>query len=103
MPYTDENVSMIIVLDEGKDDFNVFLRGSLIDTTWDEEVHVSTDVAVQLSLPKFNLQQTMDLQKSLEALGMKNLFGGANLSGIADTAALKLSKAFTRRTSLWVS
>ena len=27
LPYTDENVSMIIVLDERKDDFNMFLRG----------------------------------------------------------------------------
>ena len=56
--------------------------------------NVSTDVAVHLSLPKFNLQQTMDLKKSLEALGMKNLFGNADLSGIADSAPLKLSKAY---------
>ena len=94
LPYTDENVSMIIVLDEVKDDFNVFLRGRLIDTKWEEEVNVSKNVAVDLSLPKFNLQKTMDLKKSLEALGMKNLFGGSNLSGIADSAPITLSKAY---------
>ena len=44
LPYTDESVSMVIVLDDRKDDFNSFLREVRVD----EDVDVFTDVGVRL-------------------------------------------------------
>ena len=43
-------------------------------------------------MPKFNITQIINLKKSLEALGLKNLFENADLSGIADSVSLKFNK-----------
>jgi len=96
LPYSDEDVSMIIALDERKEakpNFNMFLRGKVADISWKQIVDVHTDIAVQLALPKFSLRQTLDLKNSLRAVGIWNLFGSANLSGITDSRSLKLSEA----------
>src|SRR6218665_2885919 len=94
LPYIDQNISMIIALDDQNNEFNSLLRARLIDSPWNEHVHETTDLGVRLSLPKFNLQQAMDLRSTLEALGMKNLFQSADLSGIAESAELELSEAY---------
>ena len=94
LPYVDENVSTIIILNDENGDFNYLLRAHIIDGPWDELVHETTNMAVRLSLPKFNLQQSMDLKDTLSDFGLKNLFQSADLSGIAESASLELSKAY---------
>jgi len=96
LPYSDEDVSTIIAMDErkeGKPNFNMLLTASVAANSWKQLSNVRTNIAVQVSLPKFSLQKTLDLKNSLSALGIKNLFGSANLSGISDSRPLELSKA----------
>lgn len=82
---------MIIILEDRSGDLNKMLRRQIL---WKEKFDVVSNVPVRLSLPKFTFQQTLNLKKSLDAIGVKNLFGPtADLSGMADSPRLKLSEA----------
>ena len=46
LPYSDEDVSTIITLDDEYGDFDLLLRSLIIDSSWDEIVEVSTTTPI---------------------------------------------------------
>ncbi|XP_011299980.1 ovalbumin-related protein X isoform X2 [Fopius arisanus] len=93
IPYTDDNLSMVVVLPKEIDglchleknfNWNLILTA---DHTQKETI---------LNLPKFTVESTIDLKEILEKLGMSEMFSNAaNLSGIANSP-LKVSKVLQK-------
>ena len=95
LPYEGDNLSTFIVLPdqtainlaevEKKLSFD-----DLIDIT---ETFRMESMKVKLWLPKFRLDEQLDLTKALSAMGMKDLFmnGAADLSGVDGTKELSVS------------
>ncbi|KAA0702634.1 Leukocyte elastase inhibitor [Triplophysa tibetana] len=99
LPYVGKNLSMLIVLPNEIEDDTTGLQKlektltyeNLMDWTKPDNMRVQE---VQISLPKFKLEETYDMKSLLESLGMVDAFdmGEANFSGMSASNDLVLSK-----------
>ncbi len=91
LPYDGNEISMVILLpDQGHYDlFEGALDQELVGSVMDDLQ--STRIA--LSMPRFNLETTLDLKQALQAMGMVDAFdaNGADFSGMDGTMELYIS------------
>ncbi len=94
LPYQDDKASMVILLPNAKDGL-----GRLEEAVTMETLNAALDQmrpeSIDLRLPKFKLEQSIDLKDHLEALGIVDLFDAnvADLSGISGKKGLVVSGA----------
>ncbi|TRY58572.1 hypothetical protein DNTS_000412 [Danionella cerebrum] len=99
LPYVGKNLSMFIILPNEIEDSTTGLQKlekaltyeKLMEWTKPEVMHSQE---VQVSLPKFKMEQTYDMRDLLESLGMKDVFDASkvNLSGLSPNNDLVVSK-----------
>lgn len=93
LPYEKYRYSMMIVLPDQRDG----LKALLADSDFKNKVMSMltsqnfTRSTVYLKLPKFKLESEYDLVPALQGLGVREIFGGGDLSGIRGTHDLKVS------------
>ncbi|CAN7937668.1 unnamed protein product [Ixodes hexagonus] len=94
IPYKGKNTSMVILLPKKIDGLSALekmLTPSALKEILNGLVHKTT---VVLSLPSFKLEQTTNLKKTLQAMGIHDLFlKQSDLSGISDRKNLRVSTA----------
>ncbi|XP_056618011.1 leukocyte elastase inhibitor-like [Triplophysa dalaica] len=98
LPYVGKNLIMLIILPKEIEDDTTGLQKlektltyeKLMDWTKPEKM---SEVRVDLSLPKFKLEETYDVKSLLKSLGMVDAFeiGTANFSGMSTNNDLMLS------------
>jgi len=85
MPYVNDELSMVFVLPndvEGMDKLENSLKSYDLSKLTDGMRNIKVDV----SLPKFKIESTMQLGDTLKQLGLENLFSSkANLSGLIES------------------
>lgn len=87
LPYKGGDLSMVIILPneiEGLPDLEKKLADKNVNSVQKIE-SVLHEVEVEVSLPKFRIETTMDLKKYLPKMGIKSIFtGSADLSGLLE-------------------
>ena len=88
LPYQDDKASMIILLPNAKDGLGRLEEAAAMETL-NAALDQMRPASIHLRLPKFKLEQTIDLKDHLKALGMVDLFDAnvVDLSGIRGTWA----------------
>nr|CAD7396037.1 unnamed protein product [Timema cristinae] len=100
LQYTDEEVKMLIVLPYDKDGLSSTVQRL---TNLDQVSAGTFPQTVQLTLPKFNIETTLDLIQTMKQLGIEDVFNDqSDLSGITSSNRLYLDtfvqKAFIKVT-----
>ncbi|XP_046752944.1 serpin B6-like [Diprion similis] len=95
LPYQGNELSMVIILPKEVNGLKAVLDNL-------HKVNLATRLKrtgpshVELSLPKFKIESTLNLEKSLKILGMTDMFqDGADFSGITDSG-LKITKVIQK-------
>ncbi|XP_046429091.1 serpin B6-like isoform X1 [Neodiprion virginianus] len=95
IPYQGDELSMIIIVPYEVDGLQK-IQDNLHQVNLKQSLQKSYPSDVELFLPKFKIESTLDLQETLEKLGMTDMFGEeADFSGISDTP-LKVSKVIQK-------
>ena len=81
LPYADGKYSMTIVVPGGDVDMPTLLD-YLGEPIYYSAKSIMKERKVALSLPKFKLETTMELNKTLNSMGMRKAFGEGDFSGI---------------------
>lgn len=93
MPYDGEDMSMMIVLPRQEvplSSLELIIKAPLLEE-WANNVKRQK---VEVYLPKFKVEQKMELKELLQELGVSSIFSsGADLSGMTDGKDLYVSKA----------
>ena len=89
MPYKGDRLSMLLILPSERDGMTSLEDTITLDAIREGQQHMSSTY-VEVSIPKFEIKTSYDLNKSLRGLGISDVFsaGLANLSGITDTSKL---------------
>lgn len=93
MDYQGSRLSMVIVLPNERDGL-AGVEAKLADMNLSELGKNMHEIEVEVTIPKFKLEETLDLIETLQEMGIKDLFteGVSNLSGMARDRALFVSK-----------
>uniref|UniRef100_H3DMX5 Serpin peptidase inhibitor, clade I (neuroserpin), member 1 n=1 Tax=Tetraodon nigroviridis TaxID=99883 RepID=H3DMX5_TETNG len=91
MPYEGEDMSMMIVLPrQAQPPWSSIIKAPLLED-WANNVKLQK---VEVYLPRFKVEQKMDLRKTLQELGIKSIFSTeADLSAMTDGKDLYIGKA----------
>ncbi|XP_050986637.1 leukocyte elastase inhibitor-like [Labeo rohita] len=99
LPYVGKNLSMLIILPEQIEDGTTGLQKLEKALTFEKlkewtKPSIMRQQEVQVSLPKFKMEQTYDMKSLLISMGMEDVFDGqkVNLSGMSPNNDLLLSK-----------
>ncbi|XP_075223439.1 leukocyte elastase inhibitor-like isoform X3 [Lycorma delicatula] len=98
LPYQGHDFSMFIILPNEITGL-AKMEETLSTLNLADELKNLDRCEVIVSLPKFELEKTLDLKDILETLGVKNIFRDANFSGISDkplTVSEVVQKAFIK-------
>ncbi|XP_019867136.1 antichymotrypsin-2 isoform X6 [Aethina tumida] len=80
LPYANKALSMIVVLPNKKDGIRE-LEGKLVNTPLDKVIEGMYSTDVEVYLPKFKIETTIDLKEILTNMGLGNIFSNsANFS-----------------------
>lgn len=94
LPYKGEELSMVVVL-PFEDNGLAALEGKLTAEVLLKAVEETRKMKVEVTLPKFKIEQSIDLTEKLGLLGISDLFSDmADLSGVTTDVPLKVSKVF---------
>ena len=91
LPYAGDEVSMYILLPNTTNGLPA-LESELTAAKLDNAISSMRERKLDVSIPRFEMTLKLDLKKMLVAMGMKDLFGNADLSGIDGTRNLVVSK-----------
>ena len=91
LPYVGDEVSMYILLPNTVDGLAA-LETELTSIRFNYAISLMKKVKLGLAIPKFHMTLTLQMKKMLMAMGMKDVFGKADLSGIDGTLDLFVSK-----------
>jgi serpin B len=80
LPYEGERLAMLVVVPQDLAAFEAGLDIELLDSI----IGQLREVFVPISMPRFEVKQHTSLEPVLRELGIEDLFGPADLSGIAD-------------------
>lgn len=93
IPYQGGKTSMVVLLPDDVEGLSYLGEHLSADALAELLRNLSVSPEIQLSLPKFKVEQSIDLEDSLKALGVKDLFtSAADLSGISPKTELRVSK-----------
>ena len=85
LPYGKSGMSMVIVLPRAGHSLDALAR-ALTPASWNQLMSSLHGTNVQLFLPRFHIDYSIELASSLSALGMRQVFtAGANLSPMSST------------------
>nr|AOW41295.1 serpin-1M [Pteromalus puparum] len=91
LPYENKDLKMVIIVPDEIEGLSA-IQENLESFNHTRLAEAGSERDVQIYLPKFKIESTIDLQKPLEALGMTDMFtNSANFSGVSDEL-LKVSK-----------
>ena len=93
LPYTGEELSMILVLPKEKDGWRS-LQQTLSAQTIDSVFDSFALQKVRLTMPKFTVEYNVELAETLSAMGMPSAFTTANFTGMANDPTLNISQVF---------
>ncbi|KAK2160685.1 hypothetical protein NP493_1631g00017 [Ridgeia piscesae] len=91
LPYEGDEVSMYILLPNSINGLAA-LESQLTSAKLNNAISMMYSTKIDVSIPKFNMTLKIQLTDILIAMGMKDLFGSADLSGIDGTRKLYVSK-----------
>jgi len=94
LPYTHGALSMFLLLPDKSSTLEAVEKRLTADHLQSIDSGFKKDLDVKLWLPKFKIEETLELSEILHKMGMKSLFaaGSADLSGIDGTPLLYASK-----------
>ncbi|KAK8762421.1 hypothetical protein V5799_026312 [Amblyomma americanum] len=93
VPYQGRKASMVVLIPDDIEGLSYLEEHLSADALAELLQDLSVSSEIQLSLPKFKVEQSTNLEESLKALGVKDLFtSSADLSGISPKAELRVSK-----------
>uniref|UniRef100_A0A1E1XIF8 Putative serine proteinase inhibitor n=1 Tax=Amblyomma aureolatum TaxID=187763 RepID=A0A1E1XIF8_9ACAR len=93
IPYQGGKTSMVVLLPDDIEGLSYLEKHLSAEALAVLLQNLSVSSEIQLFLPKFKLEQSIDLEDSLQALGVKDLFtSAADLSGISPKTELRVSK-----------
>ncbi|XP_056330710.1 LOW QUALITY PROTEIN: serpin B6-like [Danio aesculapii] len=99
LPYVGKNLSMLIILPDQIEDATTGLQKLEKALTYEKlmqwtKPEVMCQQEVQVSLPKFKMEQTYDMKSLLVSMGMEDVFDPqkVNLTGMSSSNDLVLSK-----------
>lgn len=94
IPYKGSKTSMVVLLPNNIGDLSALEEAMTASKISNLLASMGEPSLVDLNLPRFKLEQTTNLKKQLEAMGINDLFSDrADLSGISSKAQLKVSDA----------
>lgn len=94
IPYKGERTSMVILLPDETEGLRHVENALTVENFSSLLVKMDSESGVQVYLPKFKVEQGMDLKKVLQQLGVQDLFtSNADLSGICAKGQLMVSDA----------
>ncbi|XP_039297874.1 leukocyte elastase inhibitor isoform X3 [Nilaparvata lugens] len=101
MPYKGDEFSMILVLPDSKTglpDLEKAITNQNFDLTKKiENIQNSSPVSVMVSIPKFEMESTHNLEETLKELGVEEMFSDkANFSNINSENNIKVSKVIQK-------
>ncbi|XP_064481721.1 leukocyte elastase inhibitor-like isoform X3 [Ornithodoros turicata] len=97
LPYTGDKASMVILLPDEIDGLKFVQERLTVENVTSALHGMRMERDVELFLPKFKVEQTMQLKKVLMDLGVKDLFNySADLTGITERKEVKFSEAVHR-------
>jgi len=92
MPYKGEELSMVVLLPFADDGLEA-LEGKLNAEVLLNAVQETRNMKVEVTLPKFKIEESIDLTEKLGLMGIVDLFSdSADLSGVTADVPLKVSK-----------
>ena len=90
LPYAGRELSMVVLLPKKVDGLPELEKAITVDKL--ASLMAKLDVReVNACLPKFKLETSFKLNRTLQAMGMKRAFGNADFSGISSAAELAIS------------
>ncbi|KAJ8681833.1 hypothetical protein QAD02_017625 [Eretmocerus hayati] len=93
LPYENKDLKMIIILPDEVNGLSLIEEN--LESVRPEQLK-GEEVTVELYLPKFKIESTIDLEKPLKELGMTDMFeNSANFTGMSD-APLKVGKVLQK-------
>lgn len=91
IPYEGGKLDMVVIVPKSLDAFEAKLDGTLFES-------ITTKLAraeVDLTMPKLKIEgQTISLKSQLSALGLGDIFGGGDFSGMSQTTQLTIDDVF---------
>ncbi|XP_067253689.1 leukocyte elastase inhibitor-like isoform X2 [Chanodichthys erythropterus] len=96
LPYVGKNLSMLIILPDVMEDNTTGLQKLEKALTYEKlmewtKPEVMYQQEVEVFLPKFKMEEKYDMKSLLISMGMKDVFGNADLSGMSSNSNLVLS------------
>lgn len=88
LPYGDGALSMVVIVPQ---DLQAF-EAEMTTATLDEIVAQIKEGGIHLSMPKWSARTDIELNDSLQALGMRAAFGDADFSGMIDGGGLYVAR-----------
>ncbi|XP_048009091.1 leukocyte elastase inhibitor-like [Megalobrama amblycephala] len=97
LPYVGKNLSMLIILPNEMEDNTTGLQKLEKALTYEKLMEWTKpsnmrQQEVQVSLPRFKMEEKYDMKSLLISMGMEDVFGHADLSGMSSNNDLVLSK-----------
>ncbi|KAK9961519.1 hypothetical protein ABG768_009303 [Culter alburnus] len=97
LPYVGKNLSMLIILPDEMEDDTTGLQKLEKALTYEKlmewtKPEVMYQQEVEVFLPKFKMEEKIDMKSLLISMGMEDVFGNADLSGMSSNNDLVLSK-----------
>ena len=97
LPFEDAGSMWLILPDEGVDPASLLADGSAMDFllgSYDAREKNSKHVMIDMAVPKFDVSAEMDLQKTLESLGVSEMFSRqADFSNLTDLEGVFIGSA----------
>uniref|UniRef100_A0A1B6LVE8 Serpin domain-containing protein n=1 Tax=Graphocephala atropunctata TaxID=36148 RepID=A0A1B6LVE8_9HEMI len=91
MDYTERGYSMVFILPH-KEDGLAAVEAKLANTTLESILKKMVEVRVEVTIPKFKIEQTIELKDVLTQMGLRKVFSSrANLQGVANGDNLYVS------------
>ncbi|XP_008201831.1 alaserpin isoform X5 [Nasonia vitripennis] len=95
LPYENKDLKMVIIVPDEIEGLSA-IQENLESFNHTRLAEAGSEREVQLYIPKFKIESTIDLKKPLEALGMTDMFSNAaNFTGISDEP-LKVGKVLQK-------
>lgn len=96
LPYIGDGLEMLVLLPDQGQDLATFEKGLSLEKLRALQAAFKEE-AVDLALPKFEMESAVDLKEPLQAMGMKKAFtGDADFSGISRDVSLSISQVFQK-------
>ncbi|CAB3368739.1 Hypothetical predicted protein [Cloeon dipterum] len=96
IPYEGDDINLLVILPNKEDGlYSLIDKINQVDDLKSIMSKMTTDV-IDVFLPKFKIESTIDLEPYLREMGLADIFEMPDLSGISATENLKVSKAIQK-------